>query len=90
MDDGDVGAALELINKRLDWVEEHVGRLYGVTFGVNSYVPMGRADHRPDVNPVPPEVVALARAGKKLDAIKRYRELTGIDFDHARAVVSKL
>ena len=85
MDDGDVRAALELINKRLDWIEENLGRVIGL-----NYLPMGRADHRPDETPVPREVVELARAGKTLDAIKRYRELTGVDFKHAQAVVSGL
>jgi ribosomal protein L7/L12 len=36
---------------------------------------------------VPDEVVTLARAGKQLDAIKRYRELTGANIDQAREVV---
>jgi hypothetical protein len=36
---------------------------------------------------VPPEVVELARAGKQMDAIKLYREMTQADFDTARAVV---
>lgn len=85
MDDGDASAALELINKRLDWIEENLGRVIGL-----QYVPMGRGDHRPDETPVPPDVVELARAGKTQDAIKRYRELTGVDFSHAQAVVSAL
>jgi hypothetical protein len=38
----------------------------------------------------PPEVVELARAGKQLEAIKKYRELTGADFDTARTVVGGL
>ena len=37
---------------------------------------------------VPPEVVELARAGKQMDAIKLYREMTQADFDTARAVVA--
>ena len=36
---------------------------------------------------VPPEVVELAVAGKQLEAIKRYRELTNAGFDDARNVV---
>ncbi len=36
---------------------------------------------------VPPDVVELARAGKQLEAIKRYRELTGASMDDARSVV---
>jgi len=77
--------ALELVNKRLDWIEESLSRAEGL-----SYVPMGRADHRPDETPVPADVRELAAAGKTLDAVKRYRELTGVDFEHAKAVVEKL
>lgn len=36
----------------------------------------------------PPDVVELAAAGKTLEAIKRYRELTGVDLDTARDVVT--
>ncbi len=39
---------------------------------------------------VPPEVVELARAGKKLDAITKYRELTDATFNDARSVVEGL
>jgi ribosomal protein L7/L12 len=39
---------------------------------------------------VPDEVVELARAGNKLDAIKKYRELTGAGGDEAREVVAGL
>jgi len=39
---------------------------------------------------VPAEVVALAQDGKKLEAIKKYRELTNADFDTARDVVGGL
>ncbi len=38
----------------------------------------------------PDDVVALARAGKKLDAVKRYRELTGASFEEARNIVDGL
>jgi hypothetical protein len=37
---------------------------------------------------VPPEVAELARAGKQMEAIKLYRELTQADFDTAREVVA--
>ena len=39
---------------------------------------------------VPDEVVELARAGKQLDAMKLYRELTGANMDQARDVVAGL
>jgi ribosomal protein L7/L12 len=37
---------------------------------------------------VPQEVVELVQAGKKLDAIKKYRELTGAGGDEAREIVA--
>jgi ribosomal protein L7/L12 len=80
--DNDVAAALELINKRLDWIEESLMRVVGL-----QYKPMGRAASRPDEAGVPPEIVELVRAGKKLDAIKRYRELTGASGAQAQAVI---
>jgi hypothetical protein len=83
--DDDVRAALQLIDKRLDWIEENLLRVQGL-----QYVAMGRADHRPDETAVPPEVRELARAGKTQDAIKLYRQLTGVDFAHAQAVVNAL
>lgn len=47
----------------------------------------------PYINPsatVPPEVADLALAGRRLDAMKRYRELTGASADEARAVIQGL
>ena len=77
--------AVERIDKRLDWIEENLTRVIGL-----QYVPMGRSDVRPDASGVPADVLELARAGKTMDAIKRYRELTGIDFAHARDVIDSL
>jgi ribosomal protein L7/L12 len=37
---------------------------------------------------VPAEVVELVQAGKKIEAIKRYRELTNASFDEARDVIA--
>lgn len=54
------------------------------------YVPMGRSPTRPDAAGVPADVLELARAGDKLHAIKRYRELTGVDLAHARQVIDSL
>jgi ribosomal protein L7/L12 len=46
--------------------------------------------YAPPSDGAPPEVVALARSGDQMGAIKRYRELTGAGFDEARQVVSGL
>ncbi|HWE80807.1 MAG TPA: hypothetical protein VG265_04100 [Gaiellaceae bacterium] len=51
-------------------------------------VATGRSDHRPDESPVAQDVIDLVRAGKTREAIAHYRELTGVDFGHAQAVVA--
>jgi ribosomal protein L7/L12 len=49
---------------------------------------VARAD--PSGGTVPPQVVALARSGKKIQAIKLYRELTTADLKAAKNVVDSL
>jgi hypothetical protein len=46
--------------------------------------------YSPPAAAAPPEVVQLAEAGDQMGAIKKYRELTGADFDQARQVVAGL
>jgi hypothetical protein len=88
--DDETRATLERIEKRLDLLEEHVTKMskYGAQI---PYVPMGHADTRPDdPNHVPQEVIDLAQAGKRKEAIVKYRELTGVDARQAIAVVEAL
>lgn len=85
MTEAELTKAINRIDKRLDWIEENLSRVVGL-----HYVPMGRSEVRPDAISVPTDVVELARAGKATEAIKRYRELTGIDFAHAREVIDNL
>jgi hypothetical protein len=51
-----------------------------------------RAVELADAHPegVPPEILELVRAGKTLQAIKRYRALNGATLDEARAAIAKL
>jgi hypothetical protein len=44
----------------------------------------------PDLDGVSEEIIELARAGKTLQAIKRYRALNGATYDEARAFIAKL
>ena len=46
--------------------------------------------YNPPGEDVPPDVVELARAGETMDAIRRYRELTGAGLEEARDVVTGL
>jgi hypothetical protein len=85
MTEAELTKAVNRLDKRLDWIEESLGRVVGL-----QYVPMGRSDTRPDAAGVPAEVVELARVGKTMEAVARYRELTGVDFVHARQVIDSL
>ena len=76
--------AIEAINKRLDWIEEALGRVNGL-----QYTPMGRAQERPD-DEVPPEVQELVAQGNSKEAVRRFRELTGASMQQAQAAIEKL
>ena len=39
---------------------------------------------------LPPDVVELVRAGQRLEAVKRYRQLTGADVKEAQARISEV
>lgn len=85
--DDDLQAAVDQINMRLDYIEDHIVAMSQAGSRL-IYIPMGRATYRPtDLGHVPPEVVDLARAGKRKDAIIKYRELTGADVEQAKTAV---
>ncbi len=68
------------INERLRALEAHaerVGRQLGVPFGDLTMTSGG----------VPEDVIALARAGNKIEAIKRYRALTGVGLREAKDAI---
>ena len=67
-------------NKRLREAEAQIARL-SEKAGIDYEMP--NAD-------VPEDVVELAQSGKVLEAMQRYRELTGADADTARTVVGGL
>jgi large subunit ribosomal protein L7/L12 len=79
------------INERLRRLEDHAERVaqqLGVPFGDPSGLGSGSAAGSASAGSgVPPEVVALAQGGKKIEAIKRYRELTGVGLREAKDVV---
>jgi hypothetical protein len=77
--------AIEAINKRLDWIEEALGRINGL-----QYTPMGRADDRPDEIAIPPEIQELVAQGKMKEAVKQFREQTGASAQQAQDALGKL
>ena len=68
----------ERVNRRLRAIEEQLAVL-SEKAGVPYTAPMAA---------VPQEVVELVRAGKTLDAIRKYRELTGASAQEAHAIVT--
>jgi hypothetical protein len=57
---------------------------------VGQYLPAYARQPAVDHADVPPEVVALARSGKRANAAIRYRQLTGVDTKRALEVVDSL
>jgi len=75
----DLAAHFRITNQRLDRIEAQLvllSKQSGVSY----------ATYAESLN-VSDEVVALARAGKALEATKLYRELTGANLDQAREVI---
>ena len=71
---------LEGLAERLDYIEKYLADL-GQLVGFQ-YAPFSSSG-------VPAEVAALARAGKTLDAVKLYRQLTNANIEQAKAAVAK-
>lgn len=75
----DLMPRLEGLAERLDHIEKYLvdlGRLTG-----HRYAPYSTG--------VPAGVAELARAGKTLEAVKLYRQLTNASLDQAKAAVAK-
>jgi ribosomal protein L7/L12 len=73
------------IQFRLRQLEEQVERL-----SAQAGLPWSAAMTPSASAGVDPEVVALASQGKKIEAIKRYRELTGVGLAEAKDAVDRL
>lgn len=80
-----------MLGRRVSGAHPGGGRRAGGPGGGRAPLP-GPADPHRGVTggEVPPDVVALAAAGRRLEAIRRYRELTGASLTHATAVVGSL
>jgi hypothetical protein len=68
------------INERLGAIEKHL-KVLSDSAGVSYEEPLAE---------IPEDVVELARAGKGLEAAKRYRELTGVDGAEAMKVIGSI
>jgi|GEM_PF-6792075 len=77
-----LAAHFETTNRRLDHIEQQL-LLIAKTVGV-PYATWAASQNVPD------DVIELARAGKTLEAIARYRQLTGANLQQARSIVAGL
>ena len=75
-------AHFETTNQRLDHIEQQL-QFIAKTVGV-AYATWAESQNVPD------EVIELARAGKQLEAIQRYLQLTGANIEQARSIVAGL
>jgi ribosomal protein L7/L12 len=76
------GGSTKQLERRLDRVEFKLDQLLR-----HLQVPV--IDTAPDLA-VDQDVVLLARAGRKIEAIKRYRELTGVGLKEAKDAVERI
>jgi len=81
-DDIALGRHFKALGARLDYIEAQLKRI-GNAGGVD-YATFAES------NDVPEEVVQLAQAGDRLGAIKKFRELTGANFEQASEIVAGL
>jgi hypothetical protein len=77
----------EQLKRRFDIVNE---RLRGIEGQLELLSEKAGVPYSPPSEDVPAEVVQLAEAGKTLEAIKRYRELTNAPYEQARDLVMAL
>jgi ribosomal protein L7/L12 len=73
-----IGETFKRVNERLRAIEAQLAVLSEEA---------GIEYHSPSED-VPEDVVELAKAGKELEAMKRYREITGVDSTEAQKVVA--
>jgi ribosomal protein L7/L12 len=73
-----IGMQFERINERLRAIEAQLALLSD----------QAGIEYQSPSEGVPEDVVELAKAGKELEAVRRYREITGVDAKEAPAVVA--
>ena len=80
MSEADHVLRINRIRERLDYVEDQLVKL------VPDYVSHAATPGQG----MPPEIVELARSGKKIAAIEAYRRHAGVGLQEAKAVIEKL
>jgi len=80
-----LNAHFAAISKRFDQLERQVALL-----SEKAGVPYSAPTSEVPTSEVPKEVVDLVQAGKTVEAVKKYREITGASSDEARNVVGAL
>jgi ribosomal protein L7/L12 len=84
MDEQEMGARFDEISARLD----HIEAALKISM-LNTYTPWAEFVQK-TAGGVPDEVVEMVRAGKRLQAMKRYMDLTGVGMATARQVIESI
>jgi ribosomal protein L7/L12 len=84
MDEQELAARFDEISARLD----HIEAALKISM-LNAYTPWAEFVQK-TAGGVPDEVVEMVRAGKRLQAMKRYMDLTGVGMATARQVIESI
>jgi ribosomal protein L7/L12 len=100
MDDFLLLRRIEALEAQVTLLSQHAGvpcpmfASTGFAVATNPMAPPAAAPHAggppPQLSPAQIEIVELARSGNKLEAIKRYRELTGADLAEAKRFIETI
>jgi hypothetical protein len=78
-----------MLGARLSKIEPRIARISSVEGKLDLLLKVGELEYDPYQN-VPSEVADAIRSGKKIEAIKRYREATGVGLKEAKDFVEEV
>jgi hypothetical protein len=82
-------AILLLISWRLDGTDRRLRELSRIDVKLDLLLKQAGIEYNPYRN-LPPNVIDALKRGKKIDAIKKYREAAGVNLKEATEVIEKV
>ena len=81
--------ALGLFGTRLSRIERRINKLSSLDAKLDLLLKHSGLEYDPYKN-LPPKVVEAVQGGRKIEAIKCYREVTGVDLKEAKAFIEEV
>ena len=81
--------ALGLFGIRLSQIERKINKLSSLDAKLDLLLRHSGVEYDPHKN-LPPKVAEAVQGGRKIEAIKRYREATGVDLREAKAFIEEV